>query len=460
MWILEEVANKFGVGEGAVKLLLTLYIVYIFGAIHRRFFFKTPAYVQHIYFTIIGLSLIYWNYGNGFIHSIICITAQWLIFKVIGTSTACVAISFPFQLAYLVAGYVATSTEGYDINWTMPHCVLMMRLIGLAFDIYDGHRDQEKVTPEQKTLLINDVPSLLEMFGYCYFYGGYSVGPQFPIRRFREMVNGELTDSPGRRPKSVVPALRRCISGTTILALQLACDAYFPEKMLFNKDFEESSFWWRVFVVGVRGHVLFYQYMSIWIINEGVCIMSGLGYHKVDGKVQWDAVRNVRVRKFVTAKSFQDMIDSFNINTNQWVARYVFKRLRFLGNKTVSHLSTLFFLAIWHGYHEGYFTCFFYEYIVMTVERPLRAELKDTSIYKSLIASKSTSWIPNLIGFLYVKLLFGYCVLDFSLRKWKIYAPIYRSIFYYGHCVYFSLWIILKIRASMKQKQQKESKLE
>jgi hypothetical protein len=49
--------------------------------------------------------------------------------------------------------------------------------------------------------------------------------------------------------------------------------------------------------------------------------------------------------------------------------RYVFKRLRFLGNKTVSQCSTLFYLALWHGLDTGYYMCFFLEFIYLTTER-------------------------------------------------------------------------------------------
>lgn len=38
----------------------------------------------------------------------------------------------------LFTGYYVTETESYDIIWTMPHCVLTLRLSGLAFDVYDG----------------------------------------------------------------------------------------------------------------------------------------------------------------------------------------------------------------------------------------------------------------------------------------------------------------------------------
>ena len=49
---------------------------------------------------------------------------------------------------YLCAGYYThVHNTNYVITWTTPHCVLTLRLIGLAFDVYDGHRR----TVSQKT---------------------------------------------------------------------------------------------------------------------------------------------------------------------------------------------------------------------------------------------------------------------------------------------------------------------
>jgi lysophospholipid acyltransferase 5 len=39
-----------------------------------------------------------------------------------------------------MAGYYMTGTETYDIKWSMPQCVLTLRLIGLAFDLFDGKK--------------------------------------------------------------------------------------------------------------------------------------------------------------------------------------------------------------------------------------------------------------------------------------------------------------------------------
>ena len=73
--------------------------------------------------------------------------------------------------------------------------------------------------------------------------------------------------------------------------------------------------------------------------------------------------------RFETSYKFQHYIDSFNINTNAWVMSYVYKRLRFLNNKSLSQLGTLLFLAVWHGYHSGYYVTFFNEFMVMLIER-------------------------------------------------------------------------------------------
>ena len=44
-------------------------------------------------------------------------------------------------------GYIANSTTDYLINWTMPHCVLCLRLIAVTIDVYDGTLPE--VSPEK-----------------------------------------------------------------------------------------------------------------------------------------------------------------------------------------------------------------------------------------------------------------------------------------------------------------------
>lgn len=88
-------------------------------------------------------------------------------------------------------GYLKMSTREYIVNWTMPHCVLCLRLIGLAFDVSDG-RNYESLNEEQRETALRKRPSALETFSYAYFFGGSLVGPQFPFKRYLDFVNGSL----------------------------------------------------------------------------------------------------------------------------------------------------------------------------------------------------------------------------------------------------------------------------
>lgn len=99
--------------------------------------------------------------------------------------------------------------------------------------------------------------------------------------------------------------------------------------------------------------------------------MLGLTYNGKDaqGNAKWDGVSNVDLAKFENSTEFNHYIQSFNTNTNNWVAQYIYKRMKFMNNRYVSQLSVLLFLAVWHGFHTGYYVSFFFEFIIMFMER-------------------------------------------------------------------------------------------
>lgn len=77
----------------------------------------------------------------------------------------------------------------------MPHCVLTLRLIGLAFNYSDGHQDESKLSINQKKVSLKTLPSFLEVAAFVYFPGSFLVGPQFNIKSYLDYVNGNLVES-------------------------------------------------------------------------------------------------------------------------------------------------------------------------------------------------------------------------------------------------------------------------
>uniref|UniRef100_A0A146WAM8 Lysophospholipid acyltransferase 5 n=1 Tax=Fundulus heteroclitus TaxID=8078 RepID=A0A146WAM8_FUNHE len=458
--LLERLSDSLGSPEPAVRLILSVLIGYPFALVYRWFLFNQPATVIHLFHICSGLALAAFNFaGSQLCHSAICVFVQFLMLRLMGRTVTGVLSSFTFQMLYLMAGYYYTATEEYDIKWTMPHCVLTLKLIGLAFDFYDGGKEQSQLSQEQKNGALLSVPTLLEVFGFSYFYGGFLVGPQFTLRSYQRLVAKELTDCPGKLPNSVIPAMRRFALGFLCLAIYAIFSPSYPDSYYLTDEYEAQPFWYRCVFILLWGKVMLYKYVSCWVIAEGVCILAGLGYNGVkDGKHQWDACANMRLWQFETTPLFGGTIASFNINTNAWAARHVFKRLKFLGNKTLSHVATLIFLTIWHGLHSGYILCFSMEFFIITVERQAQALVKDSPQLTYLANSRLYPLVYVVQQFLHW-LFMGYPLVPFCLFTYDKWLKVYSSVYFCGHAFFLAAYLILPfLRKTLVPKKERSEK--
>ncbi|KAM3872876.1 lysophospholipid acyltransferase 5 [Diretmus argenteus] len=442
--LMARLAESLGSPEPAVRLMLSILIGYPCVLVYRRYLFHQPASTVHLFHTLSGLALAAFNFGSQICHSAVCILVQFLMLRLMGRTVTTVLSSFIFQMVYLLAGYYYTATEEYDIKWTMPHCVLTLKLIGLSLDYYDGGKEPSQLNAEQQKAALKSVPSLLEVCGFAYFYGGFLVGPQFTMHSYQRLVAGELTDRPGQPPNSVIPAMKRFALGLVCLIIYTIFSPHYPDNYYLTDEYAAQPLWYRIVFVPIWAKIILYKYVSCWAIAEGVCILSGLGYNGVneDGEHQWDACANMKVWLFETTPYFTGTIASFNINTNAWVARHVFKRLRFLGNKMVSQLATLFFLTIWHGLHSGYVICFSLEFIIVNVERQFQALVRDSPVLTKLTSGALYPLIYGVQQFIHW-LFMGYALVPFCLLTYDKWLKVYWSIYFCGHVFFFIAFLIL-----------------
>lgn len=440
---LHSLSELLGAPEPAIRLILSIIIGYPFALVYRHFLFYQSPTVIHLFHTLSGLSLAVFNFGSQIYHSVVCILVQFLMLRLMGRTVTNVLSSFIFQMGYLLAGYYYTATQDYDIKWTMPQCVLTLKLIGLSFDYYDGRKEPSEGNDQQKNSALPSVPSLLEVFGFSYFYGGFLVGPQFTLLKYQQLVNRELTDCRGKPPSSVVPAMKRFSLGFFYLVVFAVFSTYYQDSYFTTDEFGAQPFWYRCVYILIWGKISLYKYVSCWVIAEGVCILAGLGYNGTqDGKPQWNACANMKMWLFETSAQFSGTIESFNINTNAWAARNVFKRLKFLGNKKVSHFSTLLFLTLWHGFHSGYFMCFAMEFIIITVEKQAQALVKDSPTLTRLANSPLYPLIYLVQQFIHW-LFMGYSLIGFCLFTYDKWLKVYTSIYFCGHIFFLIAFLIM-----------------
>ncbi|GCB80703.1 hypothetical protein scyTo_0016342 [Scyliorhinus torazame] len=129
-WSLEAAAAHLGTSQDALKLFISIVLGYPFALFHRQFLYGKQPHMIHFYNTALGLWMAYFNFGFQMFHSFACVLFQFLVLRLIGRTITGVITTFIFQMTYLLAGYYYTATDQYDIKWTMPHCVLTLKLIG------------------------------------------------------------------------------------------------------------------------------------------------------------------------------------------------------------------------------------------------------------------------------------------------------------------------------------------
>src|SRR5690606_37757375 len=105
---------------------------------------------RNVFLAISGLALSYYFNDLDIVHPLTTCLVTWLLCKIMGDwmgmRKAVGSVVFVWNFGYLMWGYYMTSTDDYDIGWTMQQCVQCLRLIGFGMDYGDG-RSQFKKAP-------------------------------------------------------------------------------------------------------------------------------------------------------------------------------------------------------------------------------------------------------------------------------------------------------------------------
>ncbi|BHF58043.1 Lysophosphatidylcholine acyltransferase 3 [Sparganum proliferum] len=297
-----------------------------------------------------------------------------------------------------------------------------------------------------------------------------------------------------RNPK-LHRTLSRLATGIIFMILHLASQSLVPmDYMLTDEFLKNSNFFYRLGYMCAFSQFLIMRYLCIWLFGEGSCVLMGLGCtgnvhvrYLTDGQssspsknytgtvntsqfrktavlgsgatVEYDfqalekdvqegravvteadhtKCANISVVRFLSATNTDLLVSSFNINTNKWMLEYVYKRLKFLGNKHLSQSITLLFLAVWHGFYSGYYVNFFLEFITIYAEKELlyivRHSIYTDFLYKTLPGKILTS----IVGKLHVLFLLGCPMVAFALLRANLWIPVLSSVYFIGFI--YLLW--------------------
>ncbi|KAI8047993.1 MBOAT, membrane-bound O-acyltransferase family-domain-containing protein [Syncephalis plumigaleata] len=480
-----------GIPEQLIRLLIVLLSGYPIAYVYRAW--ALPRWtgqpgLLNAYNAVCGLFLSYFFCGPDIFHSLLTVATTHLITTKLAPRNPWLAnkLLFVWNMGYLLWGYYSTQTAEYSLNWTCPQCILCLKLIGYGFDVCDGQlarlrgksngdaapvvdkKQQEDPSViatrpfqlfDDKTCPLAEVPSLARLIGFSYHPMSFLVGPQISFSYYENALqrgihgaqdpvemaalrnnNNDNSGKKTRSQSSLNSREWRVIHCFTLAVLYMCgtqvIRAIAPVGAMLTPEAEKWSFLYKVAYMAFSLKGVLMQYLGVWLMSEGACVMSGLGYNGISdaGTSKWDGLANVYPGGFESATELATIIATFNVNTNRWTKRYIFKRLRFLGSKQLSAFGALFFLAIWHGFHPGYFLTFGMEYIDMEAERHVvmlwRRMAGDKVKFTGLLG------VPRaIIGWLWTSLHLTYGLATMELR---VFTPGWE---YWRRVHFFSFWL-------------------
>ncbi|KAF9804750.1 hypothetical protein SFRURICE_007653 [Spodoptera frugiperda] len=458
-------AGVIGATEPALKLLISILIAYPLAIVYHKHVRQHVEY-RNLYFIATGLDMAYYNFGISMYHNAIPALVIYLTTKFFGPGKINAIITFAFNMTYLLAGYVVTESEDYDITWTMPHCVLTLKLIALSFDLWDGKKmlKGQELSANNKLTALESSPTFLELIGFVYFPACFLVGPIFSFRRYKDYITDKF---PLDKETAVyeAQAIKRLVQGLVYLVAYQVGVTVFSMKYMLSDEFRETSIFYRHFYCGLWAHFALYKYISCWLLTEASCIRFGLSYNGMETKgypqvSKWDGCNNIKLLRFEGATRFQHYIDSFNCNTNYFAAEYVYKRLRFLGNRNLSQLVTLAFLALWHGTQSGYYMTFFNEFIIMVMEKDVEVMLTKTPFYNKMWDNMFLKYSLYIILKTYTIVFMGWSLAPFDAKSFSKWWSIYASLYFSGFVLFLPWAFVYKplIKSGLKSLEQNKSK--
>ena len=142
--LVRSISQQLEIPFDAIVLFTAVICTYIICLVFALLMQSKSSHFKSFYFLITGLLLTIWAYGSNTIHSFINCCFCYLTLKCLPQRIA-LTMNMLFTMAYLLYGYYLTQVDwNYSLTWTMPQCILTLRLIAFSFDILDGQTNKLK----------------------------------------------------------------------------------------------------------------------------------------------------------------------------------------------------------------------------------------------------------------------------------------------------------------------------
>ncbi|KAL6071178.1 Lysophospholipid acyltransferase [Balamuthia mandrillaris] len=351
---------------------------------------------------------------------------------------------FVWVMGYMSVSHIYRMWDdymGWNMDFTAPQLILTIKLTSMGYNYYDGRQSdayKEKLHPYQREHMISKLPSLLEYFGWVFFFPTFLAGPSIELTEYLRFVDGSVfKEFGGKAPSSLLPTLAVTARALFLTApVMLIHSIYFPISYLSSEAFFDSSFLTRATLVLVITATARFKYYLAWYLGEISAVACGFGYNgrNKDGSLKWDRATNSYPLLVELPSNVRDCTANWNIRTAVWLRYYVYLRFSPSGKPDAfSTIATYTVSAFWHGFYPGYYYFFLTGAIITESGKVLRRSLRSWFLKSDGSPLQPWKFFYDIIGRVLTMWVVCYAGSAFILLSSTEGLRVWSSVYFLGH---------------------------
>eukprot|EP01104_Vermistella_antarctica_P017299 TRINITY_DN6102_c0_g1_i2.p1 TRINITY_DN6102_c0_g1~~TRINITY_DN6102_c0_g1_i2.p1 ORF type:complete len:483 (+),score=104.42 TRINITY_DN6102_c0_g1_i2:193-1641(+) len=336
---------------------------------------KVPSALVHLFSIVLSLTFTLFSLGPwAIVHFVAQSGGVYLLLLALPRNLG-YKFAYGFAMGYLTLSHIYRMYDdymGWSLDFTGPLMIITIKLTEVAINYYDGSRNEEDLSENERKSALKQLPTLLEYYGYVFFFGGFLAGPALEYYVYRDYVNGSLFEEyekKGLRPKggphippTTMATLTTFARALVAMPIMLIPNVLVPLTYLVSDHFLDSPMYMKIAVIIVLPVVFRARYYFAWYVAEGACTACGISFLRVDSDntINWTRCRNAWPLKVEWPTTMRDTANEWNLGVAHWLKHYVYLRLTPKGQRPTTFNTVVTYLvsAFWHGFYPGYYMFF------------------------------------------------------------------------------------------------------
>ncbi|KAI8848454.1 MBOAT, membrane-bound O-acyltransferase family-domain-containing protein [Chytridium lagenaria] len=440
---LEKIALDLSVPIDSLKAGVGLISSYLFAILFSLIPAKAVS-IRHAFsiLTSIATFMVLFDY-SGILEVVGTSLAVYLIALYGKTNKRMPIVTFAVVMGHLSFALLRTqvfATDSARFDVTAPMMVLVIKLSAFGWSVHDATRPESELSKEQKIKAVYKFPSLLEYFGFVFFFPSFLVGPALEFRDYQAFINVEAPFD--QMPSRIIPVLTSLFWAAVALFLYVKCAVPWSFYWALTPEYLQLSIFQRWCFLQMAGFVSRTKFYVAWKLSEGACNLTGIGYSGKDpvtGKHVWTRANNVNLVGVELGDNAKTIFDAWNQKTASWLRNYVYLRMTPPGKKPHPMVAIITYMvsAFWHGFYPGYYLTFFAGAFLNLAGRNMRRSVRPIFMGPSKLAFLKP--IYDVLGWFFSLSSVNFLVAPFQVWSLSASLHIWSSVGYIPVIVIFFL---------------------